>query len=334
MDLFTSISKTQRNLLILFCTAVVIRLISAWYVACVSPPALEQREVRNLKRNYAARLDREADSKIVFVGGSSTSYGVMPSVIKETYGIDSVNAGLHAGMGAGFLMLWGCMLCEPGDTLVLMIEPALFKDPYRQPVSQTLTELEMPREYWAMKRSFYGGSWWMARPRLSSVKSSGEGLTDILGKVCRGWHLSGDWMNNMTSDGHLYVETRGRPPGYKPVTTVPEAEFPDEGINALKTIRSICDQRRVRVCYVFPPQLVAPEVLDAWRVHGQRMAETISTVMPVLNPNGYGMDNEGAFLESNLHLNAAGARQFSTQLGKTVSDAGFAPSRDAEQQRD
>lgn len=326
MHLSTSISDCKRGAALLLAVAVCTYLLSLFYVLFVSPPSLEQRAVRQLKRRYAAELDRGGVPKVVFVGGSSTTYGVMPSAIKEDSGISAVNAGLNAGMGSGFLMLWGLFLCNPGDTMVLMIEPGLLSDPYSQPMSHSIAEVELPLKYWTLKKKFVNGNLWKARPRFGAIKTSGEGLTGMLGLMCRGRGYPYYWTKYMAEDGFLSMPLKVAPPTPETLDHIRSArlDLSEDGLRALAWISTYCQENSIRVCYVFPKVLVDPDAIELYNVRAQRLAESISRHILVLGPLDCATSDGRLFYDSTCHLNADAAQGFSVDLGRRLVKAGLA----------
>lgn len=82
-------------------------------------------------QNYASAYGRKAalavdvvEPKVVFLGGSSCAHSVRPSLFYER-DIPCVNMGYHAGAGAPLLIAGGISVANPGDLVVMVIEPAL-----------------------------------------------------------------------------------------------------------------------------------------------------------------------------------------------------------------
>jgi hypothetical protein len=336
MCLSTSISDCKRGVALLIAVAACTYLLSFVYVLFISPVSLEQKVVRQTKRAYAAELDRTGESKVVFVGGSSTLMGVMPSAMREESGISAVNAGLTAAEGSGFMILWGLFLCEPGDTLVLMIEPDLLAVPYDQPMPHSLGEIGLPLKYWALKKDFVNGSLWRARPRLTHIKTSGIGLTSILGTLVREHRYPNNWEKYATKDGFLALPLKAAPPLPETLNKVHamKLDLSDQGASALAWVSAYCRKNEIRVCYAFPKVLVAPDAVDACNARAERLAESISRYIPVLEPVVYATSDRQLFYDSVRHLNVEAARSFSVDLSRRLVKAGLAaPASDRLQEK-
>ena len=322
------ISRIRRNLFWLLVVSLLAYLAAGMFVVFVSPQSVEQRGVRRLKRDYALQLKEQYGNKVVFVGGSSTTYSVMPSVLAENYGIHAVNAGLNAGLGSGFLLCWGLLFCEPGDTLVVMIEPGLFRSPYSQPSSQSVAELGLPRKYWKLKQSYFDGNFWRARPRLSSVKTSGKGLTGLLGNLIRGFPVAGHWLNYMSPAGHLNgieYSVEITPYDAKDMSGHINFALTPDGNRALGWLRHECEARGITVCYIYPKCCFRSALVDEANRHAEKLAREISNDVPVLNPSDSIVDDVDLFYDAPLHLNIEGARLFSLEIGQMLMIADMVP---------
>lgn len=308
--------------------ALVALLVSAIFAVYIDPGITEWRTMMRIKRSCAQRLDQEKTGKIVFAGGSSTTFGVMPSVLKEKYGINAVNAGLHAGSGAGFLILWACTLLEPGDTLVLMVEPGLFR--YRfQPQPQTLMEVGMPKEYWRLKGDLYRNDRMGGFPQLQSLRPSGAVLTGLVGKFMRGQALAGYRVENMDSYGTLTAKParpgKLRADDLSRLSENLDESLTEDGVFMLDWVKEFCAKKGVKMCYIYPQIWVTPDAVDAYNQRAKLFAKAIGCYMPVLNPDRFATAHGELFLDSILHLNPVGARLFSEEIGRLLIDGGYVP---------
>lgn len=72
---------------------------------------------------------REHAPKLVILSGSSGHFGFSARRLSEQYGLASVNASLHAGLGLGYLLHFGRTFFAPGRTIVLPLEYELYGPP-------------------------------------------------------------------------------------------------------------------------------------------------------------------------------------------------------------
>lgn len=91
------------------------------------------------KKNYAAdymaamcdkhsRLDSIKGPRIIFVGGSSTSFGVNSKEVGEAFNIPATNLALVAGLGLDFMLNEAEEKARKGDIIVLSSEIYLFRE--------------------------------------------------------------------------------------------------------------------------------------------------------------------------------------------------------------
>lgn len=60
--------------------------------------------------------------RVVFLGGSSTAFGIDSRMVGDSLGINVVNYGLQAGVGLRLMMADALLYCRPGDILVIAPE--------------------------------------------------------------------------------------------------------------------------------------------------------------------------------------------------------------------
>ncbi len=86
-----------------------------------------------------ALLQTTPDPRIVFVGGSGTSFGIDSDVIQERTGLNPINLGLYVGFGVEYLLQQAASGLHNGDTVVLIPEYNALTTP---PDSQGIYVLE------------------------------------------------------------------------------------------------------------------------------------------------------------------------------------------------
>lgn len=64
--------------------------------------------------------------RIIFLGGSSTLFGIDASQVEKTSGMPAVNMGLHAGMRLERVLLIGEQVVRRGDVVILLLEPNFY----------------------------------------------------------------------------------------------------------------------------------------------------------------------------------------------------------------
>jgi hypothetical protein len=82
-------------------------------------------------------LRNVASPRIIFVGGSSVSFGLNSQVIKDSLHLNPINTGVHASIGLKYMMENTAQYIKKGDIVVLMPEYQLLYEDYND-VSEEL----------------------------------------------------------------------------------------------------------------------------------------------------------------------------------------------------
>ena len=82
------------------------------------------------KKSYAVR---SKSPKIVILAGSNGLYGFSAQRISEKYGIESVNAATHAGLGIGYILYYGRQYFAKGRLFILPLEYELYGGSWGDP---------------------------------------------------------------------------------------------------------------------------------------------------------------------------------------------------------
>jgi hypothetical protein len=91
-------------------------------------------------RDKQARLAASPPPRLLLVGGSSLAFGVDSARLERAFGRSVVNLGLHAGLGAEFILRQGEAAARAGDLVLLTVEGPLLVPDY-QGHAPTLLEL-------------------------------------------------------------------------------------------------------------------------------------------------------------------------------------------------
>ena len=76
---------------------------------------------RELAKEYAGK------NKIIVAGGSSTLFSVNAEYASEKLDMPMINYGLHAGLSLRKILQEASSIVEPGDLLILMLEPSYYE---------------------------------------------------------------------------------------------------------------------------------------------------------------------------------------------------------------
>src|SRR5688572_19597514 len=113
----------------LICMALAAWFLGALYTLRVNPEIAFYRHGHAIKMKWAQKLESNYTNKIVVFGGSSCTTSIDGARMVELHRLPVVNLGLHGGMGARILTLYGLAHVRSGDTLIVALEPDLLTQP-------------------------------------------------------------------------------------------------------------------------------------------------------------------------------------------------------------
>jgi len=103
-------------------------------------------EMITVKKEMVRKL--AGRQKIILAGGSSTLFGVNTEEASRQLHIPVVNFGLHAGLRLGEILWQVGSVVEPGDSLILLLEPPYFAPQPQLSSSQIENIIGWDREGW------------------------------------------------------------------------------------------------------------------------------------------------------------------------------------------
>jgi hypothetical protein len=121
-------------MLALLAGLIVSYLLGAIYSLWINPEIRFWKEAYKQKIEWAKKISRTGQPKLVFIGGSSTAFQIDAGILTEA-GIPSVNMGMHAGMGIRATAAFGLSAVARGDTVIWSFEKdRLTKEPELDPL--------------------------------------------------------------------------------------------------------------------------------------------------------------------------------------------------------
>jgi hypothetical protein len=82
--------------------------------------------INSLLDKKETSINKIKENKVLFVGGSSTLFGIRTKDIQKNLAIPCVNFGIHAGLEIDYLLSRTKHLVKPGDTIIFTVEYPLF----------------------------------------------------------------------------------------------------------------------------------------------------------------------------------------------------------------
>jgi len=272
--------------------------------------AVAQREAA------AAAIRRESPDETItfFTGGSSCAFSIAPKIIEETTGRPAINLGLPASAGARYILHQALRLAEPGDLIVVCLEPDLLTFPAQESSpSKTGFALEAAR---GNLTASAGGSTFGEIPGISDYLTLPRpGANYLITLAGRG--LTGKGYRYKPEDigyrGILRTDTRDpdlRGGGDSSVTALHP-----EGRMLLESFAAAAKRKGVRLAYSMPWYFTDTASLAHNRANKQKVLADIATIMPVIEDGFSGaMDGIENFADSGLHLSDKGTAARSQAL--------------------
>src|SRR5262249_3559080 len=112
------------KILVVFVAATV-----SWIVAIrafTASPSIQNDWIRDLYAKKEAAAARIAEPKIVIIGGSGVHFGYSGEAVTRATGIPTINLGVHAGLGGGYVLERAKKSLKSGDWAILALEPQLY----------------------------------------------------------------------------------------------------------------------------------------------------------------------------------------------------------------
>jgi hypothetical protein len=299
-----------RLLIQLFSVAAIAWLGAAAYTLWGNPEVRDFVIGARIKRTYSQQITRQFGPKTIVFGGSSSSFSVDNAYATEL-GLPMANLALGAGMGLQVLTRFALLEARPGDTLVMMMEPDLFRD--------KLEPLQLGQQFAIA----------INQPRLAldDLKVDPDRQLPIrvyLSALRPGGFHVGLVFAKLISRTPLYRYNVGehKPSGQKitsvripPVYSGGGARLSPDSRQFLADLRDWCAAKHVRLVYALPWAYCPPDQVRAFQRQNLATLRDIAPLMDVLADSRLGAySEEGQFADTSFHLNEQGARIRTAEL--------------------
>ena len=306
----------------LFALAIVAHLVVAVAQVGVPTAATESTAIYDAaQRRIASEF---AGPKIAYVSGSSGFYSVRAGEIAGVVGRECVNLGLHAGLGASYLLNRAAAVMQRGDTCVLGLEYELYAE-------------ERPGEFYcdyvmARDRAYFTGlSWW---EQTGIIVAAGPGRIWAAG-------VSGVWpqeyatgaavLTNLSSLGdRLNTSPADRPyPSRLAICPVFESSLFERvtprSAMAIDSFLAACRAKGIRVLVTYPPLCITgvPDPAVERRLADRFLAFWADRNTSVIGTPGDSLYSASESFDTPYHLLEAAAYRHSHRLGEHLRHAGI-----------
>jgi hypothetical protein len=309
-----------RLTLLLLTVACLAAVAGAAYALRFNPETDFWKEAAERKLEWADQMRAKHGRAIGIIGGSTTTFGIDAEILEREHGLPVVNLGLHAGMGPEVCSGFGFAALQPGDTLIVSLEPAMLTEDESEPTSLGV------RMAWALRKPEIVGwddtsSGWQHMLNRAKLQPGGYHVMTMLGKLALGhplyrYHISG------SRPGGLQVTAERRPSTLNQPTYEGEClRLSKSGRALLARIRDEASARGIRVAYLLPWAYAEKDDAEETRSRHRQLLEEIAAYLPRIHEPELGIWTEpGDFADSRQHLTEEAAQKRSSQLAPLLHD--------------
>ena len=276
---FKSIIPIRALTLIL--TALLAWMSCVLYTVEINPVMKFFRKANSTKAcAWAATLASQHQPKIVVCGGSSCMTTIIPERMIEKHNLPVLNMALHAGMGAKILTEYAMQTLQPGDTLIVSIEPDLLSGPLKSDPDGIQFAIATGNQ--ALLRNTSLLDW---PGTLLDIRPGGYHIFTLIGKIVSRQPL---YRYNL-SDIH--------PGGWQEVTVKRDFDpTSDQNISISKDakelftrIHEFCAKQNIRVAYSLAWNYHPADHVAGFRRRNLDFLQQVSEFIPVLEEPGLGI---------------------------------------------
>jgi hypothetical protein len=305
-------SRWPRLALRLLAVVVCTWAVNAAYTLWLNPDVKFLTAAGHIKQDYARKMTREHGAKCVVFGGSSGLFSINGERMLARHNQPTVNMSLHAGCGAKTITEWALTETNPGDTLVVALEPSLLTGG----VELTMIGTQF---CWAMHSPQWLGGVLKPSPpvglaSLFDLRPGAYHAVTLIGKIAAQRPLFRYAISNIHPSGWVETELR-----WKFGSLLEPAGMSPEARTFLQSLSEWCQAHQVRVCYSLPLGWAAPKDIQSLQRKNAALLWEISQLVPVLEDRRLGAySNLELFADTNVHLNTNGVvlrtDEFAAQL--------------------
>lgn len=268
------------------------------------------------KLDWVAHLRNTSETPFtICYGGSSTTFGIDANYASEELDYPITNLGLHAGMGIEALTGFALSAATPGNLVVVMLEPSLFRSARLETALGTQLCYSLGRPNLSDWRSEGSASFRLLRD-LPSLRPGGSKFSSMIGKAVLGKPMYRYQVSDLERGGLVSTEVRGK---LKPGIAIPDDQLSLAGRSFFEALKIAAVKKEIEVAYVLPWAFVSGENLLEVRASRAQLLEQISSIIPVIpEPQMGAHDRREDFADTVQHLSRSGARLRTRELVRAL----------------
>ena len=291
-------------------------VLGAFYTLHGNPEIRFFKHAARAKQAWAKRMTEEFQHKTVFFGGSSCTFSVDPERLLKEHHLPAANMGLGAGMGLRVLTRFALEQANPGDTLLMAMEPPVLLGPLEETMLGAQISFALDRPGWLAHGSAIDSSRpvsWLSSALM--LRPGGYHTITLLGKVLSHKPLYRYAQSEIRVSGWQQSPLR-RPA--EPAVGAP-GPLPLEVRQYLTALRQWCEAHQIRIAYSLPWAYTDAEHLAELQRNNIRLLQDIATIFPVLKDSRLGADTDKEhFADTGWHLTQAAAAARTDDLAQKV----------------
>ena len=303
-----------RLTLLLVIVALLAAAAGATYALRFNPEMDFWKAIAERKLTWVKEMRAKHGYVIGVIGGSTTTFGIDAESLEREYGLPVANLGLHAGMGPDVCAGFGFAALQPGDTLIVSLEPSMLTEEHSGPTSLGV------RMAWALGQPAIldwgnASAPWQHLVNPSKLQPGGYHVMTMLGKLALNQPLYRYSVED-SRPGGLQTTSERRPSALSQVGSEGDVvEVSESGHTLLAGIRDEAAARGIRVAYLLPWAYASDAEASQIRQRNKQLLQEVGKYLPVIEEPELGVRTEpDKFADSRQHLTEQAARQRSEQL--------------------
>ncbi|MCX6902366.1 MAG: hypothetical protein NTW03_02565 [Verrucomicrobia bacterium] len=231
----------------------------------------------------------------------------------EKHGLPVANMGMVAGLGTKLLTRWALSEAEPGDTLIVALEPRLLTEPLTHTSAAVQFSYLLRAPQWLRKLD---GSAGLALPsQLLMLRPGGYHVFTLLAKGCAGAPLYRYQARDVHASGWLQTPLRlsfDSPPLHGPHLSA-------EAVQLLRRLSEYCAARHIRLAYSLPWRFTPPDQVEMFQQQNITFLLQVAAFFPVLKDPELGAHSvREHFADTAWHLTGEGSAARTDSLARQI----------------
>lgn len=334
-------NPSRRGLKLIAASCILIFSLSFCYQFFINPEHLYWEKAIKYSDEWNKHLSEKYSTKYVIFGGSTTRTSIDPELLENEFNLPVINAALHAGFGAPALTELALKYVNPGDTLIVALEPGFLRssssesnkdnDKYLLPSTHMGDVfLVFEKKTSSLHGDFLSCSW---RDLCSFFMIDTLHSCTMLGKMIIGMPLYRyNEKENLHPSGWMEVKEKRTLKNPAQYTYSPSDwkiySISDGGRKFLKKLLEWGKQNNVKIVYSLPRGYGYP----SQRIGNAILLHSMIEIMPVLKDPSLGINPElNEFTDTERHPNRIGAHKATRELGRELNNNDFWSKKELEQ---